>query len=117
MTVLELDIDAATPNAMSHRINFLPGTCELTDSAKASFENFITRIKGLSPRNIIPDIYISGGSKNSDPNSSLVQCRQNALCDLLLIEDLLGEILTDVFTGAENRIEIIVYWPRPNDDL
>jgi hypothetical protein len=117
MTVLELDIDAPTPNAMSHRINFLPGSCQMTDSARASFEAFITRIKGLSPRNIIPDIYISGGSRNSDPNSPLAQCRQNALCDLLLIEDLLGEILTDVFTGAENRIEIIVYWPRPNDDL
>lgn len=115
-STLELDIDAPTPNAMSHRINFLPGSCELTDSAKASFEEFITKIKGLSPRNIIPDIYISGGSKNSDPNSPTAKCRQESLCDLLLIEDLTGDILTDVFTGSENRIEVIVYWPRPNDD-
>lgn len=114
---VELDIDSETPNAMSHRINFLPGSCEMTDSARASFEDFISKIKGLSPRNIIPDIYISGGSKNSDPNSPIAQCRQESLCDLLLIEDLTGDILTDVFTGAENRIEIIVYWPRPNDGL
>ena len=116
-SVLELDVDAPTPNAMSHRINFLPGSCVLSDSAKASFEEFITKIKGLSPRNIIPEIYISGGSKNSDPNSPIAQCRQESLCDLLLIEDLTGDVLTDVFTGSENRIEVIVYWPRPNDDL
>ena len=115
-TVLELDVDAPTPNAMSHRINFLPGSCEITESQKQSFLKFIEEIQGLSPRNIIPDIYISGGSKNSDPNSPLAQCRQETLCGVLLVEDLLGEVLTDVFTGSENRIEIIVYWERPNDD-
>ena len=117
MTFVELDVDAPTPNAMSHRINFLPGSCQMSDSARASFEAFILKIKGISPRNIIPDIFISGGSKNSDPNSPIATCRQESLCDLLLIEDLTGDILTDVFTGSENRIEIIVYWSRPNDGL
>lgn len=115
-TVLELDIDAPTPNAISHRINFLPNSCTITDSAKESFERFIDKVKGISPRNIIPDIYISGGYKESDPNGPLAQCRQEALCGVLLVEDLLGEILTDVFSGSENRIEIIVYWERPTDD-
>ena len=112
---VELDIDAPTPNAISHRINFLPGSCSIPDSAKASLEAFLTKAKGLSPRNIIPEIYVSGGGKASDPNSPLADCRQEAICDFLLLEDLLGEVLSDVFTGAENRIEIIVYWPRPND--
>jgi hypothetical protein len=112
---VELDIDAPTPNAISHRINFLSGSCSIPDSAKASLEAFLTKAKGLSPRNIIPEIYVSGGGKASDPNSPLADCRQEAICDFLLLEDLLGEVLSDVFTGAENRIEIIVYWPRPND--
>jgi hypothetical protein len=112
---VELDIDAPTPNAISHRINFLPGSCSIPDSAKASLEAFLAKAKGLSPRNIIPEIYVSGGGKASDPNSPLADCRQEAICDFLLLENLLGEVLSDVFTGAENRVEIIVYWPRPND--
>ena len=68
----------------------------------------------LSPK-VNPEIYVSGGGKASDPNSPLADCRQEAICDFLLLENLLGEVLSDVFTGAENRIEIIVYWPRPND--
>ena len=115
--LIELDIDAPTPNAISHRINFTPNSCEIPDSAKASFERFLETAKGLSPRNIIPDIYVSGGFKNGDPSSATAKCRQDAICDFLLLEDLLGQVLTDVFTGSENRIEIIVYWPRPNDDL
>ena len=114
---MELDVDAPTPNAISHRINFLPGSCEVPDSAEASLQRFLEEAKGISPRNIIPEIYVSGGFKTGDPNSELAKCRQEAICDFLLLEELLGQILTDVFTGSENRIEIIVYWPRPNDDL
>ncbi len=115
--LVELDIDAPTPNAISHRINFLPGSCSIPDSAKAYLEAFLEKAKGLSPRNLIPEIYVSGGGKANDSNSPLADCRQEAICDLLLLENLLGEVLSDVFTGSENRIEIIVYWPRPNDDL
>jgi uncharacterized repeat protein (TIGR02543 family) len=114
--VIELDVDAPTPNATSYRINFLPNSCVLSDSVKASFEAFIRKIKGISPRNIIPEIYISGGSKNSNPDSPLAQCRQESICDFLIIEELVGQVLNDVFTGSENRVEIIVYWPRPNDE-
>ena len=113
---VELDIDAPTPNAISHRINFLPNSCEIPYAAKASLEKFLEKAKAMSPRNIIPEIYVSGGSKNGDPNSQAAKCRQEAICDFLLLENLLGEVLTDVFTGSENRIEIIVYWPRPNDE-
>lgn len=115
--IVELDIDAPTPNAISHRINFLPGSCVIPDSAKASLEAFLEKAKGISPRNIIPEIYVSGGGKANDPNSLLADCRQEAICDFLLLENLLGEVLSDVFTGSENRVEIIVYWPRPNDDF
>ncbi len=114
--VIELDLDAPTPNAISHRINFLPGSCDIPDSAEASLQRFLEEAKGISPRNIIPEIYVSGGFKSGDPDSELAKCRQNAICDFLLLEELLGQILTDVFNGSENRIEIIVYWPRPNDD-
>lgn len=114
---MELDVDAPTPNAISHRINFLPGSCDIPDSAEASLQRFLEEAKGISPRNIIPEIYVSGGFKSGDPDSELAKCRQNAICDFLLLEELLGQVLTDVFTGSENRIEIIVYWPRPNDDL
>ena len=113
--LVELDIDAPTPNAISHRINFNRNSCTIPDAAKESLERFLEKAKGISPRNIIPEIYVSGGGKASDPNSPLAECRQEAICDFLLLEDLLGEVLSDVFTGAENRIEIIVYWPRPND--
>ena len=115
--IVELDVDATTPNAISHRINFAPGSCAIPEAAKASLQRFLDEAKGISPRNIIPEIYVSGGGKLNDPNGELAQCRQEAICDLLLLEELLGEVLTDVFTGSENRIEIIVYWPRPNDDL
>lgn len=114
---IELDIDAPTPNAVSHRINFTPKGCEIPDSAKASLERFIDQVKGIAPRNIIPEIYISGGSPSSDPDDPTAQCRADAICDFLLLENLLGQVLTDVFTGSPNRIEIIVYFPRPNDDL
>ena len=113
--VVELDIDSPTPNAISHRINFTPNSCKIPDSAKASLELFLEKVKRISPRNIIPEIYVSGGGKAGNPNSPLADCRQEAICDFLLLEDLLGEVLDDVFTGAENRVEIIVYWPRPND--
>lgn len=115
--LIELDIDAPTPNAVSHRINFTPNSCEIPDSAKASLERFIDQVKGIAPRNIIPEIYISGGAPSTDPDDPTAQCRQDAICDFLLLENLLGQVLTDVFTGSPNRIEIIVYFPRPNDDL
>ena len=113
--LVELDIDAPTPNAISHRINFNRNSCTIPDAAKESLERFLEKAKGLSPRNIIPEIYVSGGGKASDPNGPLADCRQEAICDFLLLENLLGDVLSDVFTGSENRIEIIVYWPRPND--
>ena len=112
---IEIDIDKPTPNAISHRILFPPGSCELSPSAKASLDRFLEEAKLLAPRNLIPEIYLSGLAGDSGAKADLEKCRQDAICDLLLLEEMLGAVLTDVFEGSPNRIEIIIYWPRPVD--
>lgn len=109
--VLELDIDEATPNAISHRVNILPGAACINDSAKASLAAFLERVKEISPRNLIPEIYFSGGGIAS--GSDLGDDRRDCLCELFLEEEVYGNVIEGEFTGTANRIEIIVYWAKP----
>lgn len=109
--LVELDIDKKTPNAISHRINLLPGAACMSDSAKDSFERFLEEVRQIAPRNLIPDIYISGGGVGG--NSDLGEDRRDCICDLLLEEEVYGSIITGEFEGSPNRIEVIVYWARP----
>lgn len=109
--LVELDVDKETPNATSHRINLLTGTSCLNDSSKASLELFLEKVKALSPRNLVPDIFISGGGISN--GSDLGDDRLDCVCDLLLEEEVYGNVISGEFTGSPNRIEIIVYWARP----
>lgn len=109
--VLELDIDKETPNAISHRINILPGATCMSDSAKASLDAFLEKVKLLAPRNLIPEIYLSGGGIGS--GSNLGDERRDCLCEVFLDESVYGNVLEGEFIGSANRIEIIVYWARP----
>lgn len=109
--VLELDIDKETPNAISHRINILPGATCISDSAKASLDAFLEKVKLLAPRNLIPEIYMSGGGIGT--GSDLGDDRRDCLCEVFLDEAVYGNVLEGEFIGSVNRIEIIVYWARP----
>lgn len=109
--LLELDIDKKTPNAISHRINFTKGASCINESAKASLDAFLEKVKSLAPRNLIPEIYISGGGVGS--GSDLGDDRRDCLCEVFLDQEFYGNILEGEFIGATNRVEIIVYWARP----
>jgi uncharacterized repeat protein (TIGR02543 family) len=109
--LVELDIDKETPNAISHRINILPGSACISDSAKASLASFLDKVKEIAPRNLAPEIYFSGGGIAS--GSDLGDDRRDCLCDLFLEEEVYGNVIEGEFTGTANRIEIIVYWAKP----
>ena len=109
--LIELDIDKETPNAISHRVNILPGASCINDSAKASLLEFLDKVKAISPRNLIPEIYLSGGGIGG--RGILGDERRDCLCDLFLEESVYGNIIEAEFTGSANRIEIIVYWAKP----
>lgn len=109
--LIELDIDKKTPNAISHRINILTGSLCISDAARVSFETFLEKVKEIAPRNIIPEIYISGGGIGS--GRELGEDRLDCVCNLLIEEEVYGSIVSGEFTGSPNRIEVIFYWARP----
>ena len=83
------------------------------NAAKESLEKFIEKAKELSPRNIVPQIYITGGANETEKEKETFKERRDSICEFFFDEKLLGDVLFDVFIGSPNRIEIIIYWPRP----
>ena len=114
---ITLDIDKEIPNAISYRIKFPYRTNNGVHGTVLSvLKKFLEYVKEISPRNIDPVIILSGGGQQgtTDPNSGQQFERNNAICDILLTQNLIGQIITGLFTGPDDEIEIIVYWPKPS---
>lgn len=109
-----LDIDKASPHAISHRIYFTRTSPEIPTTALASLERFLEKVKEMSPRHITPQIYITTSSNPYDDENTMTQLekdRYENICESLVLENIDAEVITGVFTGSENVIEIIAYWP------
>jgi hypothetical protein len=109
--LIELDIDKPTPNAISFRVNLLPNSACMSQSARDSLDLFLQKVREIAPRNLIPDIYISGGGVG-DP-TALGSERLDCICETFLDAEIYGNVIDGEFTGSPNRIEIIVYWAKP----
>lgn len=112
--VIKLDIDKEIPNAISHRIKFKnPKSKKIVGTEASELKKFINEMKKISPKQIQPIIYITGGSPDdeSEVESQSAKDRQNTLCDIMLTEDLIGQTVLGLFDGEEDEIEIFVYWP------
>jgi len=109
--VIELDIDKPTPNAISFRVNLLPNSACMNQAARDSLNLFLDKVREIAPRNLIPDIYISGGGVG-DP-TTLGAERLDCICETFLDAEVYGNVIDGEFTGSPNRIEIIVYWAKP----
>ncbi len=112
--VIKLDIDKEIPNAISHRIKF-PNkkSKKITGSAQFELKKFLEHIKEISPKQIEPIIYITGGSPEdeADVDSQSAKDRRDSLCDIMLTQEVLGQTMLGLFDGEEDEIEIFVYWP------
>jgi hypothetical protein len=111
---VDFEVDKEIPNAISHRIKFPTkrvnkiGATQLRDVKK-----FLKQIKAISPKSIDPIVYISGGAPKGEPEaeSPTAKDRRDAICDVFLTQDLLAQTIAGIFSGPDDEIEIIVYWP------
>ncbi|MGI9227144.1 MAG: MBG domain-containing protein [Candidatus Nanopelagicaceae bacterium] len=115
---ISLFVDKKIPNAISHRIKFKKNKKEIPSNVKDELEKFIEKAKKMSPENLDPVVFVSGGNGSGSPDpsdpekvSQLADDRYNEICDLLLTMDLLAQKIAGAFTGPEDEIEIIIYWP------
>ncbi len=112
--VVHLDIDKEIPNAISYRIKF-PKSKLTKIGARESLElkKFLEYIKEISPKNIEPIIYISGGAPEGEAevDSEEAKARRDALCDALLNQGIFAQTVPGIFSGPEDELEIFVYWP------
>ena len=112
--VIHLDIDKEIPNAISYQIKFKnKKSNNITGTQLYELKKFLKHIKEISPKNIDPVIYVTGGSTDdeSDVDSQDAEDRRNELCDLLLTQEVLAQLITGTFVGDDETMEIFVYWP------
>ena len=113
--VIKLDIDKEIPNAISHRIRFSnPKSKKITGTAQFELKKFLQEIKKISPKQIEPVIYITGGAPENEAEveSQSAKERRDSLCDIMLTNDILAQTVLGLFSGGdEDEIEIFVYWP------
>lgn len=109
------DIDKAVPNAISHRIYFSRNNGAIPAAALDALRRFLDKVQEMSPRYINPQIFITTSTLN---NTSTIQdrdlemARYQAICDIFVNESLDAQVVPNVFTGDENIIEVIAYWPK-----
>ncbi len=113
--VIKLDIDKEIPNAISYRIKFSnPKSKKITGTAQFELKKFLQEIKKISPKQIEPVIYITGGAPENEAEveSQSAKERRDSLCDIMLTNDILAQTVLGLFSGGdEDEIEIFVYWP------
>lgn len=112
--VIKLDVDKEIPNAISYRIKFSnPKSKKIVGTAAFELNKFLREIKEISPRQIQPVIYITGGAPENEPevDSQSAKDRRDSLCDLMIKQDVIGQTVLGLFDGEEGEIEIFVYWP------
>lgn len=113
-----LDIDKEIPNAYSCRISFpISSSNSISELKLAKLKQCFDKIKEISPRTIDPVTFLSGGLK---PYQSLEEAvseidRYNIICELLTSAEIDSQIITGVFTGPEDEIELMAYWPEPEE--
>jgi uncharacterized repeat protein (TIGR02543 family) len=113
-----LDIDKEIPNAYSCRISFpISSSNNISELKLAKLKQCFDKIKEISPRTIDPVTFLSGGLK---PYQSLEEAvseidRYNIICELLTSAEIDSQIITGVFTGPEDEIELMAYWPEPEE--
>lgn len=114
---ITLDIDKAVPKAISHRIYFSRNNAVMPPSVKENLERFLNKVQNMSPRYITPQIYITTNTEPNGEENKAIQLerdRYQAICEGLIGENISAEIVLDVFSGDDNMIEIIAYWPNPS---
>lgn len=112
--VIKLDVDKEIPNAISYRIKFTnKKSKKITGTAQYELNKFLKEIKKISPKQIEPIIYITGGAPDdeADVDSQSAKERRDSLCDIMLTNEILGQTMLGLFDGEEDEIEIFVYWP------
>lgn len=112
--VIKLDIDREIPNAISHRIKFSNSKSKkITGTPQFELKKFLDHVKKISPKQIEPIIYITGGApeNEADVDSQSAKDRRDSLCDIMLTQEVLGQTMLGLFDGEEDEIEIFVYWP------
>ena len=112
--VIKLDVDKEIPNAISYRIKFSnPKSKKIAGTEQSELKKFLRMIKEISPKQIEPVIYITGGSpeNESDVDATSAKDRRDSLCDIMINQDVIGQTVLGLFDGEEGEIEIFVYWP------
>lgn len=112
--VIKLDVDKEIPNAISYRIKFTnKKSKKIAGTAQFELNKFLKMVKEISPKQIEPIIYITGGAPDneSDLDSQSAKERRDSLCDIMLTNEIIGQTMLGLFDGEEDEIEIFVYWP------
>lgn len=111
---VDFEVDKEIPNAISHRIKFPhKRTNKVGASQSRDLKKFLKEIKKISPKTIDPVVYVSGGAPKGEPEatSKTAETRRDAICDIFLTQELLAQTIAGIFSGPDDEIEIIVYWP------
>ena len=112
--VIKLDVDKEIPGAMTCRIKFQYKKINKLSAREAkALKDCIKHIKEISPKNIDPVIYISGGAPEGEPETESPEAkeRRDSICDMMLTQDLIAQTIAGIFMGPDDEIEIMVYWP------
>ena len=111
-----LNVDKEIPEAFSCTVTFPSKNSNIIQVYKLpSLIDCLNKIKDLDPNTVDPLIFLSGGNPSNEPpgSSPTATARYNEICDVLLTQNLIAQIITGVFFGPPDEIEIIVYWPVP----
>ena len=113
---ITLNVDKEIPEAFSCTVTFPSKNSNIIQTYKLpSLIDCLNKIKDLDPNTVDPLIFLSGGNPSNEPpgSSPTATARYNEICDVLLTQNLIAQIITGVFFGPPDEIEIIVYWPVP----
>ena len=110
------DIDKPIPGAFSCRVTYPVNSLATLDAERTlQLIDCFTEIQRRSPRTISPVIYMMGGLK---PYQSLRDSVANIeiynlICEMMTFVGIESQVITGVFTGYIDEIELFAYWPEP----
>ncbi|MGI9132046.1 MAG: InlB B-repeat-containing protein [Candidatus Nanopelagicaceae bacterium] len=115
---VKMQIDKAIPDSYSCLIEFrVRGSDNISEYKLAALKNCLDKVLKDGPASIDPIIFLSGGvPKGLTDEELLNHPRYLRICELLNSLGIIAQIIVGSFDGPMDQVQIMIYWPEPNND-